>query len=103
MVRVPFDRDSFNKCLCGGCPVNRSSACVRSQEAAFAPLAQKIEREGHMPDPSITPGVYCAGGGSSCNDLDDGKSCLCPACPVHLRFGLSNSFYCLKGSSEEVG
>ncbi len=103
MPTVPFDRNSFNKCLCGGCPVNRSSACVEKQEKSFEPFFEPIEKEGKMPDAAVTPGIYCAGGRSGCEDLEGTKRCLCPACAVHLEMSLGNSYYCLKGSAKEVG
>lgn len=90
-------------CLCGGCPVNRSSACVALQEEALAPLVDQIEEESKMPDTSSMPGIYCSTGKSTCGDLGVAKSCLCPACPLSISEGLRNSYYCLKGSAEEVG
>ncbi len=103
MARVAYNRDSFNMCLCGGCPVNRASACVRELEEALAPHAEAIEKEGLMPPPETMPGIYCAVGISYCGDLSGRLKCLCPACPLLMREGLGKSYYCLLGSAEEVG
>lgn len=103
MVRVDYSRDSYNMCLCGGCPVNRSSDCVAQQEEDIVPLLERIEKESEMPEPQSMPGIYCSTGKSVCDDLGVTKSCLCPACPMSLELKLDNSYYCLKGSAEEVG
>lgn len=103
MTRIDYNRDSYNMCLCGGCPVNRGSACVALQEEAMAQLVDRIEAEAVMPDASTMPGIYCATGKSTCDDLGVTKSCLCPACPLSITRGLRNSYYCLKGNAEEMG
>jgi hypothetical protein len=103
MVKVDYTRDTYNMCLCGGCPVNRSSDCVRKQEKALEPWYERIEKEDLLPDGKDMPGIYCATGKSTCEDLGGTKSCLCPACPVNIEWHLSNNYYCLKGSAEEVG
>ena len=103
MAEVAYNRETYNKCLCGGCPVNRSSDCVARLEVALDNGA--IEKEGKMPDAASMPGAYCATdvGKSACEDLDEGKSCLCPACPVHIGAELAKSHYCINGSAKEVG
>ncbi len=103
LAKVDYNRDSYNACLCGGCPVNRGSACIHAQEEKLAPSTDAIEKEGLMPPPEIMPGIYCAIGKSSCEDLSSRKKCLCPACPVQIETGLSKSYYCLLGSATEVG
>ncbi len=104
MPKAPYNRDTYNMCLCGGCPVNRSSDCIKKQEEELAPWYDKIEKEGTLPPMKELPGNYCATAKSVCaGDMDGGKSCLCPACPVHIELGLGNNYYCLKGSAEEVG
>lgn len=105
MPKVNFDRNSFNKCLCGGCPVQRNSACVIDKEKGLEALKEEIEYESTMPDPpGAVPGIYCSTvGKSECGDLKPEKSCLCPACPVSLQAGLENNYYCTKGSADQVG
>ena len=103
MAAVEYNRDSYNTCLCGGCPVNRASACVKELEEALEPRTEAIERESLMPSPETMPGIYCAVGKSSCGDLSARLRCLCPACPLFLREELGKSYYCLRGSAEEVG
>lgn len=105
MPQVDFDRKNFNRCLCGGCPVNRASRCVAGQEIILEEQGQieDIQKESRMPDPKRMPGIYCAVGKSACSDLSERKMCLCPACSVAINGDLKNSYYCLRGAAEEVG
>lgn len=105
MVSINYDRDSYNRCNCGGCPAQLESKCVQDLESRLALKKEQIQREGEMPDPDEMPGVYCADpvGKSSCVDIQASKSCLCPACTLAIMEGLENSYYCLKGSAGEVG
>ena len=103
MTKVEYNRDTYNTCLCGGCPVNRSSPCVGKQEEALASQTAAIENEGKMPDPKTLPGIYCATSKSACGDLNRDRSCLCPACPVFINGKLINNYYCLNGSAEAIG
>ena len=47
--------------------------------------------------------LYCATeiGKSACEYKMNG--CLCGSCPVHTASGLTNGYYCLKGSAKEIG
>lgn len=105
MTKIDFNRENFNKCICGGCPVLAKSPCTIEQEKKLAPQKELIQKESKMPNSKEMSGVYCADavGKSACNDLDDKKACLCPACPLAIMKGLKNNYYCTKGSAEEVG
>ena len=100
MSLVDYNRESFNQCLCGGCPVNRYSQCTAQQNQKID--VEAIEREGAMPEPSQLGGLYCATGRSHCDDMNGEKSCLCPACPVEIEDNLSSNYYCIQGRAEEV-
>lgn len=102
MAEIEYSRESYNRCNCGGCPVQRRSACVQELERALGPLKDGIQRDGVMPEPEAMPGVYCSSavGRSRCEDLDGGKACLCPACTLAITEGLEGSYYCLGGAGE---
>lgn len=102
MKEVPFNRNTYNRCLCGGCPVNRKSKCSAIKETKLAPLTGRIEKEGRMPDPKATPGIYCATGMSDCDDMDNSSVCLCPACSVEMVYDLDKNYFCLTGSAAEA-
>lgn len=105
MPGILYNRDSFNRCNCGGCPVQLESKCVQKQEEALAAQKERIQSEGFMPDPGTMPGIYCANpvGRSPCDDLNEKKTCICPACTLAIMEGLGNNRYCLRGSAKEVG
>lgn len=105
MADIAYSRESYNRCNCGGCPVQRHSQCVQDQEERLRPLQEALQRDGVMPDPSTMPGLYCATpvGRTGCEGLDNGRVCLCPACALAIMEGLSNSYYCLRGSARELG
>lgn len=75
---------------------------MQDQEEALAGQFEQIQSEGKMPEPSKLPGLYCANGKSTCVDLEGKRSCLCPACSVHIKNELKSKYYCLSGSIEEV-
>lgn len=103
MSHVRYNLESFNRCLCGGCPVNRQSACTHEHEKALEAVFGAIEKGGPLPEPRAMPGIYCSVGASVCEDMDAGRPCLCPGCSIHLRQALGNTHYCTSGSAEEVG
>lgn len=105
MPKVDYTRETFNKCLCGGCPVQLKSPCIIGKEELLAPKKDALQNEGKMPDPKEMPGIYCteAVGKSECEDLNKEKNCLCPACPVAIIENINNNYYCTKGSADEIG
>ncbi len=103
MPKVDYNLENYNRCLCGGCPVNRHSGCTHGQEEALGAVFEALEKGGPLPDPKAMPGIYCSVGNSVCEDMSRQYSCLCPGCSIHLRQRLSATYYCLEGSAEEVG
>lgn len=102
MSEVAYSLENFNRCLCGGCPVNRRSECTQQREKALGAMFEAMERDGTLPEPEAMPGIYCSVGRSVCDDMSWRYACLCPGCSIHLRQGLGATHYCLKGSAEEV-
>jgi hypothetical protein len=103
MTKVSYDLENYNRCLCGGCPVNRQSGCTHEQEEALGAVFEALEKGGALPEPNVMPGVYCSVGKSVCDDMSDDRPCLCPGCSIHLKQALGSSYYCMRGSAEEVG
>lgn len=103
MPKVLYNLENYNRCLCGGCPVNRHSECVRRREQALAPVFDSIETGVPLPKAMTMPGVYCAVGKSACEDLSERYACLCPGCSIHIRRGSGAFRYCTNGSAEEIG
>lgn len=42
MAAVGYNRDAYNTCLCGGCPVNRASACIRSRQEKWVEFRKAV-------------------------------------------------------------
>lgn len=103
MPKVDYTLENYNRCLCGGCPVNRHSECTHRQEEALGEVFEAMEKGAPLPDPRAMPGIYCSLGKSVCDDMSAEFACLCPGCSVHLKQTLRNTRYCMQGSAEEVG
>lgn len=103
MLTVSYDLENYNRCLCGGCPVNRHSECTARQEEALGAVFEAMEKGGPLPAPAAMPGIYCSIGASVCKDRSADLACLCPGCSVHLKQDLRATHYCIRGSAEEVG
>jgi hypothetical protein len=44
-------------------------------------------------------GLFCVHGESEKDPVERG--CFCRTCPVHVKYGLSNRAFCLRGKAEE--
>ncbi|MGD0817519.1 MAG: DUF2769 domain-containing protein [Methanomassiliicoccales archaeon] len=44
--------------------------------------------------------TFCFGGKSSCITIS--KGCHCSGCPVKVDFGLTNIYFCLNGTEQEI-
>lgn len=101
MAHVDFVMENAEKCLCGGCPVETASECVK-------PIRQKVLptiEEGKLPEPSGSEidGLYCAVGKTPCTDFDVNAACQCPKCGVWKDVSLAKQYYCGNGSADEIG
>ncbi len=79
--RVPFTPGNVNKCICGQCPVQQDSQCVKEK-------TEKLEELKVTPQPERVPGLYCSSGAAACQDLDVDRSCICGACDVYNGYRL---------------
>ena len=100
---VEFTKYNAMKCICGQCPVQKESACVAAKNAALGAAMEAGGDSMTMPAADGVPGLYCASGVSSCDDLDLSQTCICMECPVHDDTSLRGWKYCEHGSATEVG
>ena len=95
--KIEFTRGNITKCLCPQCPVQAESECAQTKMK----MLQESMR-GMSPEPSDVPGVYCATGTATCNDLDPNKTCKCPNCEVfkenNLAQGEPGAYFCQNGA-----
>lgn len=97
MVNVEFNMENIQRCLCPGCPVQAKSDCVMDK------LKKLKSQKGETPDPEDVPGVYCATGKATCENLDPNQMCQCDKCEVWKEYKLDEgepgSYYCAEGKA----
>ena len=79
MAKVMKSEVNLSQCTCLQCP--SYNECARGKKEK----------------------LYCAAeiGRSTCEYKMNG--CICGSCAVHTASHLTNGYYCLKGSAEEIG
>jgi hypothetical protein len=70
------EENKRGRCICPGCP-SYADCAMRNKELMF-----------------------CFASRSSC--IKTSKGCHCPGCPVRADFGLTNIYYCLNGTEQEI-
>lgn len=98
---VQVTRDNALLCLCGGCPVQKPSACSGEKSAAL--MAAMAVEGADIPGPSELAALYCSGGAATCDDMDTSQTCICMGCPIYRASGLDGWKYCERGSAAEIG
>lgn len=95
-VKVLFNTENVNKCLCPKCPVQRNSQCVSHKmlKIEYALDLNPLEHE-------EIPGEYCAAGTATCQDIDTSRACSCFGCPVYSTYNLTSGqptcYFCRDG------
>lgn len=98
-MKVPFVVANATRCNCPKCPVQGASACVKGKMAKIndALKSNPLQR-------ADIPGVYCASGTATCQDINTNQNCMCGSCPVFAEFKLAGGkpvgYYCRDGSSK---
>jgi hypothetical protein len=93
--KVPLVLQNVGKCLCPGCPVQATSACVVDlKKGLTAALARKPLRREDL------PALYCGTGKATCADIDTSRGCLCGGCPVHAEYRLKGGKFCKAGAAQ---
>lgn len=96
-VKIPFIRANFTRCICGQCPVQSKSECVKDKMAMVAEILQSHTTPRH----EDLPFAYCAAGTATCADLDVKQTCICGNCPVYKEYRLNEGspalYYCKDG------
>lgn len=69
-VKVPDTDENSSNCICGQCPTY----------------------------PGDEPWLYCSRGKSP--QALERKGCLCPGCPVQIKYDLDRTYYCMEGAAE---
>ncbi len=97
--KVPFIAANVGKCMCPKCPVQAKSQCVSGKLATIKDALGKspLKRED-------IPGVYCATGTATCQDLNPSQPCICGKCTVFTEYKLASGkpvgYFCRDGSAK---
>ena len=93
---TPFTASNVKKCICGSCPVQTNSQCVKEKQATV-----KEALQANPPNTADIPGDYCATGVATCKDIDTKQICICGSCPVFTDYQLAThqpmGYYCRDG------
>lgn len=95
-ARVALNIENVKKCLCGSCPVQAKSKCIKIKQEELKETLQKKHLDG-----ADIPGMYCATGIATCDDVDTSQVCICASCPLFSDCQLYDSqpigYYCRDG------
>ena len=104
MLKIDFDQDSMEKCLCSGCPVQSSNPCVKDQMKIIEEVGHSVDIDsGFILDQEKIPKVYCAHGKTKCEDLNYHEECQCIKCQVWKEYDLevreAPGYFCKNGKA----
>ena len=98
-MKIEFNPENIEKCLCSQCKVHEKSQCVKDNMM----LLQEKALSSGLVEPEEYPALYCASGKENCSDLDENEKCRCLECPIYaendLESGSPESYFCLNGAS----
>lgn len=101
--KVPFAIENLKRCICGQCPVQIKSKCVKEKLDAAAKLMSDPKKAKVMPKPKDIPRLYCSSGKASCKDIDANQMCICGSCAVWNEHVLADArptmYFCLEGKA----
>jgi hypothetical protein len=103
MAKVEFNMENVEKCLCKSCLVQSNSECVKiKMKVIQEKMAEDID-SAIVIEPSDIPGMYCATGKTTCDDLYFHEECKCGECLVFkendLMSGKPMGYYCRDGKA----
>jgi len=106
MLKIDFNPENIEKCLCAECPVQSNSSCVRYQLKMMEEIGHSIDLDsGSILDPEKVPKLYCAKGKSICEDLNLHEECQCKNCKIWREYDLevrgTPVYFCKNGKAEE--
>ena len=106
MLKIDFNQENMEKCLCAECLVQAKSSCVKNQLKILEETGHAIDIDsGFMVEPEKVPKVYCSKGETSCEDLYFHEECQCPNCDVWREYDLevrgAPAYFCKNGKAEE--
>lgn len=104
MLKIDFNLENLEKCLCSECPVQTKSSCINDQMKIIEEVGHSVDIDsGYILDPEKIPKVFCAHGKSICQDLDFHEECQCLNCDVWKEYDLevreAPAYFCKNGKA----
>jgi len=104
MLKINFDLENMEKCLCSECPVQSNNSCVNDQIKIIEEVGHSVDIDsGFILDQEKIPKVYCAHGKTNCKDLDYHEECQCIKCEVWKEYDLevreALGYFCKNGKA----
>jgi len=106
MLKIDFNLENLEKCLCSECPVQTKSSCINDQMKIIEEVGHSVDIDsGYILDPEKIPKVFCAHGKTNCQDLDFHEECQCINCDVWKEYDLevreAPAYFCKNGKAED--
>ena len=104
MLKIDFNLENMEKCLCGKCPVQSKSSCVKDEMKIIEEIGHTLDIDsGYILDSEKIPTVYCAHGKTKCEDLEYHEECQCPNCDIWKEYDLevreAPAYFCKNGKA----
>ena len=104
MLKIDFDLENIEKCLCAKCLVQSNSSCVKDQMKIMEEVGHSVDIDsGFILDPEKIPTLYCAKGKTTCDDLYYHEECQCKKCSIWKEYDLevreAPAYFCKNGKA----
>jgi hypothetical protein len=106
MLKIDFNLENVEKCLCAECPVQKKSSCVKDQMKIIEEIGHSVDIDsGFVLDQERIPKLYCSHGETNCKDLDYHEECQCIKCDIWKEYDLevreAPAYFCKNGKAED--
>lgn len=106
MIKIKFNQQNLEKCLCLECPVQAKSSCVSDQLKIMRETKHSMDIDSvYILEPGKVPKLYCATSKTSCSDLNFHEECLCINCDIWKEYDLevrgAPAYFCKNGKTTD--
>ena len=106
MLKIDFNLENMEKCLCDDCPVQAKSSCVKDQKKMMQEIGHSVDIDsGFILDPDKIPRLYCGKGKTICKDLYYHEECQCFKCSIWKEYDLevrkAPAYFCKNGKAKD--
>jgi hypothetical protein len=106
LLKIDFNLENLEKCLCNECPVQSKSPCINDQVKMMEEIGHSVDIDsGFVMESGKVPSLYCASVKTSCSDLKFHEECQCKNCDIWKEYDLevreSPAYFCKNGKAAE--